>query len=90
MRRLQHEAGIRTVRGEGRLLLRVAAPEDEGHRLRQRSDSAHGGVGERLPAERLMAGRLARLHAQAAVEQKHALPCPHGQIAAVRRRDIAV
>ncbi len=37
-----------------------------------------------------MAGRFARLHAQAAVEQENALPRPGGQIAAFWRRHTAV
>ena len=90
MRGLQHKARCGALCRDGRLFLRVRAPEYKRDRLRQRRKPLYDCVREDLPAEALMARSLPGLHSQTAVEQKHPPLCPRTQIAAVRRRNAAV
>jgi hypothetical protein len=73
-----------------RLLLRMAAPQDEDLWRRIGRDRRDDRVGERLPPLALMRRRLPRLDRQAIVEQQHALFGPMSEIAVRRPRDAEV
>src|SRR3546814_4647095 len=70
-----------------RLLLRMAAPQDEDLGGRVGGDRGDRGVGELFPPLALMRCRHAALDRQAIVEQQHALACPMFEITMRRPRN---
>ena len=84
---LENQPGIGGVGGGFGLFLCLRTPEDKGDGLGQLHKRCHDLIGERLPAVVFVAVGLTLFYGENGVEQKDALLCPVGQIAAGCRRD---
>ena len=68
MRTLQNQARMDASADERRFFLRLRAPEDKDHRLRERMKRVYDRVRERLPAKVLVRVCPVRLHGEDGVE----------------------